>query len=229
MDCDFYTYSLCPVCNTYDPNPRFIGCYQPLYECMECKKRKNSLKEVKNYDDEGLKMKKIDGVGKDAETITSENGGKQSKSPAALYLVDPVYLFDYFLPSTSREKSLVDDPYRTAGREIVRCLEERENRFKANNYLTIAMGHIEPDKTKRLFAIGKVLQEGAEKYEPNNWRLIPREQHINHALIHLAALIEGDTQDDHKDHCLCRLMMALATKESEGFSYTEYIKKGDKY
>ena len=39
--------------------------------------------------------KVIDGVGEDAEVITNANGGKQSKSPMALHLVDPKFLFAY--------------------------------------------------------------------------------------------------------------------------------------
>lgn len=39
------------------------------------------------------------------------------------------------------------------------------------------------------------------------------------------AHISGDTQDNHTDHALCRLMMSLTTKKSENFDYTKYIKK----
>lgn len=35
----------------------------------------------------------------------------------------------------------------------------------------------------------------------------------------------GDTQDDHIDHALCRLMMAYATEKSENFNYNTYIPK----
>ena len=41
-------------------------------------------------------------------------------------------------------------------------------------------------------------------------------------------MIAGDTQDDHRGHALCRLMMAKATKESENFSYNEYVKPKEK-
>ena len=40
-------------------------------------------------------------------------------------------------------------------------------------------------------------------------------------IAHLA----GDTQDDHINHALCRLMMAKATKTTEGFAYGAYVKK----
>ena len=87
-----------------------------------------------------------------------------------------------------------------------------------------AMEYLEGNAIKRMIAIAKVLKYGADRYEPNNWRLIPQEDHINHALIHIIAHLMGDTQDDHIDHALCRLMMALATAPSEGFSYTSYVK-----
>ena len=35
----------------------------------------------------------------------------------------------------------------------------------------------------------------------------------------------GDTQDNHLDHALCRLMMAYATNKSENFDYKGYKKK----
>lgn len=91
--------------------------------------------------------------------------------------------------------------------------------------LIMAMNALCEDKPLQVITIAKVLKEGAERYEANNWRLIPQEEHINHALIHLIAHISGDTQDNHTDHALCRLMMSLATKKSDNFNYTEYIKK----
>ena len=57
-----------------------------------------------------------------------------------------------------------------------------------------------------------------------NWRLIPQEEHINHALIHYYAAMVGDTQDEHIQHCMCRLMMAYATEKSKNFDYSRYIK-----
>lgn len=57
--------------------------------------------------------------------------------------------------------------------------------------------------------IAAILKTGAEKYGVNNWRGIVVNDHINHALIHLAAHLAGDTQDDHLGHAACRLVMAL--------------------
>ena len=82
----------------------------------------------------------------------------------------------------------------------------------------------ETNEMDALVEIGKVLQYGADKYEANNWRLIPQEEHINHALIHYYAAMVGDTQDEHIQHCMCRLMMAYATEKSKNFDYSRYIK-----
>ena len=38
----------------------------------------------------------IDGVGQEAEVITNQFGGKQSKTPAALHLVDPEFFSKIF-------------------------------------------------------------------------------------------------------------------------------------
>lgn len=159
----------------------------------------------------------IDGVGKDAEIVVNENGGKQSKSPMALHLIDGDFLFSistFNLPSSTESNAIEDISY---------YMKNYKTDSKMN--LRTAITRIEPDIYKALIRIGKVLQEGAEKYEANNWRLIPQEEHINHALIHLVASAMGDTQDNHLDHALCRLMMAHATKVSEGFDYNEYVKK----
>jgi hypothetical protein len=67
---------------------------------------------------------------------------------------------------------------------------------------------------KALFALGKVLYEGAEKYGENNWRKISVNDHINHALIHIYAYLAGDEQDEHLEHAFCRLMMALGVRDN---------------
>ncbi len=61
-----------------------------------------------------------------------------------------------------------------------------------------------------IFRLARVLAYGAERYEPNNWRKIPVDDHLNHAVAHIYAYLGGDTQDDHLGHAFCRLMMGLA-------------------
>ena len=154
----------------------------------------------------------IKGVGKDAEIETNTNGGKQSKSPMSLHLIDPDVLDELSNGLTKIAAGSIGN--------ITFFMRSGDSKF-----LFWAMDILEPDRRLQICKIGKVLKEGAEKYAPNNWRLISQEEHINHALIHIMALSMGDTQDDHLDHALCRLMMSLATEKSKNFNYTKFIKE----
>lgn len=69
-----------------------------------------------------------------------------------------------------------------------------------------------------LFTLANVLYEGSKKYEIDNWRRIPTEPHLNHALAHIYAYLEGNTDDNHLGHAFCRLMMALAVKDGDGYA-----------
>lgn len=178
----------------------------------------------------------IDGVGADAEIVTNANGGKQSKSPMAMHLIDPKFLREYCIDKTCTFE------YVDKGKST--CVDEEDifeyNCYKAMSYiaeymekgeaflLDCAFEQIGGIGIEPLIKVAEVLQYGVGRYEPNNWRLIPREEHLNHALIHIVAMIAGDTQDDHRGHALCRLMMAKATKESENFSYNKYVKPKEK-
>jgi hypothetical protein len=65
-----------------------------------------------------------------------------------------------------------------------------------------------------MFAMARVLAYGAETHGEENWRKIHKKELINHALIHLYADIAGDTQDEHLEHALCRVAMAVAVKDA---------------
>lgn len=173
----------------------------------------------------------IDGVGQDAEIVVNEKGGKQSKSPMAMHLVDPNFLKD-FAKNKAEELEYEDEGESTCvdGEDVdaYRCYRAMENiatfmLLNDNLFLQYALDDLEPEEVQQMIRIAKVLQFGADKYKPNNWRLIPQEEHINHALIHLMAALAGDTQDDHLDHALCRLMMAYATEKSDNFEYGAYV------
>lgn len=157
----------------------------------------------------------IRGIGKNAKVITNSKGGKQSKAPIAMYLIDPDFLADWFQDHEENTRDFFDciSTYMLYGdkQEIIMALASLKKENQQEDEIIVK--------------IAEVLQEGAEKYEPNNWRLIPQEEHLNHALIHYMAYLLGDTQDNHLTHCMCRLMMAYATDKSEGFSYTNYVKK----
>jgi hypothetical protein len=68
---------------------------------------------------------------------------------------------------------------------------------------------------RALFRLAHILDYGAKKYGDNNWRGLPLDTNINHALIHIYAHLAGDTQDDHLGHALCRLHFALAIHLAE--------------
>jgi hypothetical protein len=59
--------------------------------------------------------------------------------------------------------------------------------------------------------VAKVVRYGLVKYEPDNWRLISRNDHLNHVLVHLFAYLAGDRQDSHLEHAACRILFALET------------------
>lgn len=181
----------------------------------------DDLKE-KNMDEAYIK-KVIEGVGRDAEIITNSMGGKQSKTPMAMHLVDPRYL----------EIWAINNSDECTTDEGICCFDAiywiaRFMQSGNKDHLCFAISGLEPDELQATIRIAKVLQIGADRYEANNWRLIPQESHINHALIHIIAHLAGDRQDEHIDHALCRLMMAHATEKSEGFEYGEYVKKEGK-
>src|SRR5882724_11177681 len=73
---------------------------------------------------------------------------------------------------------------------------------------------------RALEEVARVLEHGARKYARDNWRAVPVEEHIRHAVRHLfksqeskqqylAYYSEGDTIDDLA-HGACRAVMALA-------------------
>ncbi|WAH35034.1 dATP/dGTP diphosphohydrolase domain-containing protein [Alicyclobacillus dauci] len=67
---------------------------------------------------------------------------------------------------------------------------------------------------KAIGELARILYEGAQKYDDNNWRKIPTNDHINHALNHIYLHLAKDTAEDHLAHAFTRLMMAVA-KEME--------------
>lgn len=68
---------------------------------------------------------------------------------------------------------------------------------------------------RALLAVANVLKLGADKYGAENWRKIPVRDHVNHALVHLFAMLAGDASDDHLEHAACRIMFALDLERVE--------------
>ena len=72
---------------------------------------------------------------------------------------------------------------------------------------------------KATLKVAEVLHEGFKKYGKDNWRLIPSEDHLNHALYHVFKHLEGeDVTIEHITHFACRALMALEMylKEKNG-------------
>lgn len=158
---------------------------------------------------------KVAGVGKDEPIVENSQGGKQSRSLYATHLIDPDFL-DAMVDEEGPLHYVADFMrHPECATPLFLAIEEA---VKDEDF-----SHKE-NQAYRLLKIAKVLKEGAEKYEANNWRLIPQEDHINHAIIHWLAFVSGDNTDDHIDHFLTRIMMAYATKPSAGFSYNRYNK-----
>lgn len=65
-----------------------------------------------------------------------------------------------------------------------------------------------------LVSLAGVYGAGAKKYTENNWHKITEQDHINHALEHLAFYQMGDSSEPHLDHALCRLSMAVWARDN---------------
>ena len=130
--------------------------------------------------------KVLEGIGKDAEIVINDKGGKQSKTPMALHLVDPEFLKEWV------DNELEHVP--TCDHNLFKAIYNIASFMQSNDksYLKITMGYLASSSVDILIRIARVLQYGADRYEPNNWRLIPQESHINHALIHILADAIGD-------------------------------------
>lgn len=78
-----------------------------------------------------------------------------------------------------------------------------------------------------VFRLAEIMAHGEQKgYGRNNWRGIPFEDHVDHALSHLFAFLLGDgdgkDKDDHLGHAFCRLAFAVSIqqrrKEEDGWN-----------
>lgn len=64
-----------------------------------------------------------------------------------------------------------------------------------------------------ILTIAGIMDEGVKKgYEKDNWRRLPVEVHVNHALVHIFLHMAGSTTEDHLGRALTRLMMAIGAE-----------------
>ena len=88
--------SLCNSCEPFETD-NIERCTKPncMYKTQTVWDDKFGIIEGGVVDGKCGYTKVIDGVGADAEIVTNERGGKQSKSPMAMHLLDPNFLIDF--------------------------------------------------------------------------------------------------------------------------------------
>lgn len=143
---------------------------------------------------------KFENGGDDAPIVENTAGGKQSKAIGDFTLL-PKYFSKQFIKQLSRD--LDEEHVGRAYASLVDFLEDPgvDLLYDAIDYLS----------NEPLTAIARVMEEGLKKYPRDNWKLIPFEEHINHALCHLYMFLKGDIQDRHLDHALTRIALAYET------------------
>ena len=143
---------------------------------------------------------KFENGGDDAPIVTNKNGGKQSVAIGDCSLIPKCFSKQFM---NTRAKDL-DEPH--VGRAYGLLIE-----FLVENDLDFLIEAIDTLTNEPLTTIAKVLEEGLKKYPRDNWKLIPYEDHINHALCHLYMFLKGDIQDRHLDHAITRIALAYET------------------
>ena len=143
---------------------------------------------------------KFENGGDDAPIVTNKSGGKQSIAIGDFTLI-PKCFSKQFMNTLAKD---LDEPH--VGRAYGLLIE-----FLVENNLDFLIEAIDTLTNEPLTTIAKVLEEGLKKYPRDNWKLIPYEDHINHALCHLYMFLKGDIQDRHLDHAIARIALEYET------------------
>ena len=138
--------------------------------------------------------------GDNAPIVTNKNGGKQSVVIGDFTLI-PKHFSKQFINILASDVD--EEDVGKAYGKLIDFLEDNDI-----DYLYHAIYYL---SNEPLTAIARVLEEGLKKYPRDNWKLIPFEDHINHALCHLYMFLKGDIQDRHLDHALTRIALAYET------------------
>jgi hypothetical protein len=60
-----------------------------------------------------------------------------------------------------------------------------------------------------LSQVARIMYNGSMKYSDDNWKKIPCNDHLNHAVHHVFLHLAGNRMEDHLAHAATRMLMAL--------------------
>lgn len=69
---------------------------------------------------------------------------------------------------------------------------------------------------KAMLCLAGIMHDGLKDHEPDGWRELPIEDHLNHAVGHITAYRAGNRELDHLGRAFARLMMAVAEEKEDG-------------
>lgn len=87
------------------------------------------------------------------------------------------------------------------------------------SYVSCRLDLIPPEN---LLLLGQCLGFGAKKYGEWNWRQIPSQENLNHALVHIVKWLSGDRDEPHLVNAVARLNFALWHAIQNGEQGLEY-------
>ena len=89
-------------------------------------------------------------------------------------------------------------------------METNERGGKANKI----KGRYDLIPGEALERVAVVLEDNLESHGEDNWRLIDRQEQLNHAIAHIYEYLHGNGAY-HLTHALCRLLFACSTLEED--------------